>query len=306
MVRTRVLATTWLSLAAICVAPGLAAAQMPLWLPGQRTNPVYSTEVRDRVPYWLELPRVARISTGDGLLMRPLHNSAISFENLKLGILVGALRNHGACATDLSVRLQYVDKNWAPMGQPLYNEARVSRVEPGGILPFRFRLRTIADSKVPPSAYVIVIEQDDKPMANPFKWDRWVSSAAESSIDRSPCPAGDTRLVAEVTRRQPLREGFLLEGTTTLAEGGPVRADGIVLTAVLRDAQHEVLEVLVGTPRIRNRDMPDGVLTAGRPVDFRLHTDMPLGKDVAHVDVMVELLPDARVAGTDRPKPDVP
>ena len=306
MLRTRVLATTWLSVAAMCAAPGLAAAQLPLWLPGQRTNPVYSTEARDRVPHWLELPRVARISTGDGLLMRPLHNSAISFENLKLGILVGALRNDGACATDLSVRLQYVDKDWAPMGPPLYNEARVSRVEPGGILPFRFRLRTIADSKVPPSAYVIVIEQDDKPLANPFKWDRWVSSTAENSIDRSPCPASDTRLVAEVTKRQPLREGFLLEGTTTLAEGGPVRADGIVLTAVLRDAQHEVLEVLVGTPRIRKRDMPDGVLTAGQPVNFRLHTDMPLGKDVAHVDVMVELLPDARVAGTNRPKPDVP
>ena len=192
------------------------------------------------------------------------------------------------------------------MGPPLYNEARVSRVEPGGILPVRFRLRTIADSKVSPSAYVIVIEQDDKPMANPYKWDRWVSSAAQSAIDRSPCPASDTRLVAEVTKRQPLREGFLLEGTTTLAEGGPVRADGIVLTAVLRDAQHEVLEVLVGTPRIRKRDMPDGVLTAGQPVDFRLHTDMPLGKDVAHVDVMVELLPDARVAGTNQPRSDVP
>lgn len=306
MVRTRLLATTWLSLAGMFAVPGPAAAQMPLWLPGQRANPVYSSEVRDRVPHWLELPRVARISTGDGLIMRPLHNSAISFENLKLGILVGALRNDGACAADLSVRLQYVDKDWAPMGPPIPNEARVSRVEPGGILPFRFRLRTIADAKVPPSAYVVIIEQDDRPMANPYKWDRWVSASAENSLDRSPCPATDTRLVAEVTRRQPLREGFLLEGTTTLTEGGSVRADGIVLTAVLRDAQYEVLEVLVGTPRIRKKDMPDGVLTAGQPVDFRLHTDMPLGKDVAHVDLMVELLPDARVAGSGSPRPDVP
>lgn len=306
MVRTRVLATTWLGLSAMCVAPGQVAAQMPLWMPGQRTNPVYSTEARDRVPHWLELPRVARISTGDGLIMRPLHNSAISFENLKLGILVGALRNDGGCAADLGIRLQYVDKDWAPIGPPLYNEARVSRVEPGGILPFRFRLRTIADAKVPPSAYVVIIEQDDKPLANPYKWDRWVSAAAENAIDRSPCPSTETRLVAEVTRRQPLRDGFLLEGTTMLAEGGPVRADGIVLTAVLRDAQHEVLEVLVGTPRIRKKEMPDGVLAAGQRVDFRLHTDMPLGKDVAHVDLMVELLPDARVAATDQPKPDVP
>ena len=146
MVGTRRLGVMWLSVVVMCVAPGLAAAQMPLWAPGSRTNPVYTTEARDRVPHWLELPRVARISTGDGLVMRPLHNSAISFENLKLGILVGALRNDGACATDLSVRLQYVDKEWAPIGPPLYNEARVSRTEPGGILPFRFRLRTIADS----------------------------------------------------------------------------------------------------------------------------------------------------------------
>lgn len=277
--------------------PLTVQAQMPVFLPGQRTNPIYSTERRDALPHWLELPRDARIRTGDGIEMTPLHNSAISLENLKLGVLVGALRNDGACASDLSARLQYVDQDWQPMGPAIPNEARVSRVEPGGILPYKFRLRTIADAKVPPSAYIVIIEEYGKPIVKPYTSTRWVSSGAQANIDRSPCPTSETRLEAVVTKRLPLREGFLLEGTTTLLSGGPVRADGVVLTAVLRDRKNDVLEVLVGAPSFTRRGLPTGVLEAGQELKFRLHTVMPLGREVAHADVMVELLPDAQVAG---------
>lgn len=281
-----------LAVLALSTAPVGLRAQSSAF--GGQGFAVYSTERRDAVPAWLELPRTARISTGDGLTFTPLHNAAVSFENLRIGVLVGALRNTGACAAQLSVRLQYVDANWQPMGEPIQNEARVSQVAHDGILPYRFRLRTIEDAPTPPAAYVVIIEQDDAPMADPFHWNRWVSSTPKTPVT-TPCPPSDTRVEADVHRRQPLRAGFLIEGTTTLVEGGPVRGDGIVLTAVLRDAKHDVLEVLVGTPRLRGRET---TLAAGAAVPFRLHTDMPLGREVAHVDVMVELLPDARVTGT--------
>lgn len=276
-------------------AAALASAQLPLFGPYGSRIPVRSTDMREEVPRWLELPREARISTGDDLRLTPLHNSAISFETLRIGVLVGALRNDGACATNLTARLQYVDASWQPVGPPIANEARVSQVEPGGILPFRFRLHTIEMAKVPPAAYVIVIEQDHRPIADPFAWNRWVSTRP-AVVDRSPCPQRPATLAALVSKRQPLPEGFLLSGTTTIVAGGPVRADAIVLTAVLRDKAQDVLEVLVGTPTVRKKDETDGTIAQGQPLAFRLHTPMPVGREVAHVDVMVELLPDASVA----------
>ncbi len=259
--------------------------------------PVYSTERRHEVPRWVELPRESRIRTGEGIDLQPLHNSAISFENLKLGLLVGALRNTGRCVSNVSARLQYVDAAWQPMGEAIPNEARVSQVEPGGILPFRFRLRNVADSSAPPAAYVVLVEEDDKPLTDPFSWTRWVSSSATETIDGSPCPPSDTRFDTTVTRTSPLRNGYRVDGRTTLVAGGPVRADGLVVTAVLRDRKGEVLEVLAGTPTFKPRDVPAGVMLTGQAVEFRLQTDIPLGKDVTDVDVMVETLPDA-VLGT--------
>lgn len=284
-----------------CVVCGVlgawpVGAQFPVFTPGERTTPVYGTRSRNHVPHWLELPRSARISTGDDIRMSPLHNAAISFENLKLGVLVGALRNDGGCLSSLNIRLQYVNEDWQPVGPPIPNEARVSEVGPGGILPYRFQLRTIADAKVPPAGLVVIVEQDHKPMTNPYTWNRWVSTAPRTEADNGPCPAPATRLETSVTKRQALREGYLVEGTLRLVEGGPVRADGLVITALLRDEADGVLEVLVGTPRAERRDPSPGVLEPGETVRFRLHTVMPLGRDVKDVDVMVEVLPEAVVA----------
>jgi hypothetical protein len=264
-------------------------------------NVVTSTEVRESVPRWLELPRQARVQTGDDLDMKPLHNAAVSLESLRIGILIGALRNDGTCATDVNARLQYVDANWKPMGPPIPNEARVSRVEPGGIFPYRFRLRNIGESDEPPAAYLVIVEQDGKPMANPYSWTRWVDPQS-AVVERTPCPASDTTMEAVVTRRNASRSGYLLQGTVTVEEGGPVRADGLVITAILRDSDDNLLEVLVGTPTYRERDVPTGVLATGQQVGFRLRTDVPLGRSVAQIDLVAELLPDARVDQAPQPR----
>ena len=62
-----------------------------------------SVEVRATLPMWVAMPQSARILTSEGLELRPLKNSAVTYENARLGVLVGALRNSGGCARDLSV-----------------------------------------------------------------------------------------------------------------------------------------------------------------------------------------------------------
>lgn len=272
----------------------VAATQAPMFPGGIRT-PIYSAERRERIPPWMELPRTARLSIGDGLRFRPLHNSAVSFENLKIGVLVGAMRNDGDCATSLNARLHYVDAQWQPLGDGIPNEARVSQVEPGGLLPYRFRLRNVDDSTRAPAAYVIVVEQDHNPLANPFSWDRWVSTRPDTTPPRA-CEPTATRVTAQVSSRTRMRDGYLVGGTITLVEGDAVRADGVVITALLRDKQDQVLEVLVGTPSQRDRALRDGLLLPDTPVPFRLRTDIPVGDEVDDVTVMVELLPDAVVS----------
>ncbi len=279
----------------VALPPTLVAGpQMPLF-PGGARMPVYSVESRDNVPPWMELPRTARISTGDGLRFTPVHNSAVSFENLKIGVLVGAMRNDGDCATAINVRLHYVNAEWEPIGDGIPNEARVSQVPPGGLLPFRFRLRNV-DAKTPaPAAYVIVVEEDHDPLANPFTWDRWVSSKPATTPPKA-CEPSATRVEADVTRRSRFRDGYRIGGTIALVQGDAVRADGVVITAVLRDEYGHVLEVLVGTPSPARGTLSDGRLVPETPVPFQLRTDIPVGEDVADVDVMVELLPDAIVS----------
>lgn len=275
-------------------APAIAWAQLPPFLP----NSTYATEAREKVPHWLEVPRTARLSLGDGVTFVPVENAAVSFENLKLGILVGALRNDGACASRLQARLQYVDAQWQPLGPPIPNDARVSQVEPGGLFPYRFRLRTIDDMPQPPAAYVIVLERDDAPMANPFRWDRWVSASATAPAP-TPCAAVPTAFDVEVTRRQPLRQGFMLEGVATITRG-LVRPDGLVLTAVVRDARGRILEVLVGTPRTERGSDPGVPMGAGTARRFRMTSDIPIGHDAGPIDVYVEVLPEATL-GDGRP-----
>jgi hypothetical protein len=135
----------------------------------------------------------------------------------------------------------------------------------------------------------------DAPQAGPLRWNRWIDASRPAGAPQ-PCTQAQRRVETTVTKRLPMREGFRLEGTVTLAAGAPIRADGMTVTALLQDENDQVLEVLVGTPTFRVRDYPDGVLREGQSVPFVLRTDIPLGRSPRAVTVMVELLPDAAVA----------
>lgn len=263
----------------------------------EHNAPVYVTRSRDRVPLWMEVPREARLQTGDGLTFTPLRNSAISYENLKLGVLVGVLRNDGPCVQNLSARLHYVDAEWQPIGSAIPNDARVSRVEAGGLLPFRFRLRDLAERGDPPSGFVIVVEEDERPLDRPFAWHDWAAGEPRDIGTAAACTSPAAQIETSTPRRLRRRDGYVLIGTATVVGSRQVRADAIVFTAVLRNATGDVLEVLVGTPLDRGANTADvvsGPLPAQR-LEYRLQTDIPLGGDVADVLVMAEALPDAVV-----------
>jgi hypothetical protein len=104
-------------------------------------TPTRSVTVRDTAAPWIAIPQRGRIRTSEDLKMEPLRNSVVAYENARIAVLVGVLRNNGACATNLSVRLRYTDKNWQPIGEPVENDALVSQVDSDGLLPFRFPLR---------------------------------------------------------------------------------------------------------------------------------------------------------------------
>lgn len=252
-------------------------------------------EVRPVLPPWVAMPEHARILTSDGLELRPLKNSAVTHENARLGVLVGALRNTGGCARALSVRLQYTDERWQPVGMPIDNEARVSQVAPGDVLPYRFRLRRTDEFEVTPSGYIVQVTEADKPVAAALQW-----VSATRTVDRSPCPpASLVSSVQERSRRATL-SGYRVEGTLTIVSGGPVRPDGIMLTALLLDEAGEVLEVLTGIPET-SRSQPAAPIENAQPVAFRLSTGIPLGKAVKTVQFFTEVLPGAEVA---EPQPD--
>ncbi|WP_239490524.1 hypothetical protein [Luteitalea sp. TBR-22] len=250
-----------------------------------------SVEVRPTLPLWVAMPREARILTSDGLEMRPLRNSAVTYENAKLGVLVGALVNAGGCARNLTVRLQYTDDHWRPMGDPIENEARVSHVDPGAALPYRFRLRRNDEFAAPPSGYIVQVTEEGKPVAAPLQWvDR------NRKTDASPCPATD--LVTSITekRRRATLSGYRVDGMLTVQSGGPVRPDGLMLTALLLDEAGEVLEVLTGIPEPKPKELPTGLIENAHAIPFSLSTGIPLGKAVHTVRFFAELLSDARLA----------
>ena len=82
--------------------------------------------------------------------------------------------------------------------------------------------------------------------------------------------------------------------------GGPLRADGITLTALLLDKDGQVLEVLTGTPDITGLNLPGGLLQDSHAAPFTLVTPVPLGRWVAEVQVFAEVLPDAELAAPDQ------
>ena len=174
------MAVLWLTASA---ASAGAQATGPLNTMTLPRAPTSSVEVRPMLPAWVAMPPTARILTSDGLEMRPLRNSAVTWENAKVGILVGALTNAGGCARDVRAFLQYTDHRWQPMGDPIESEARVSEVQPGGVLPYRFRLKRADDFPVAPSGYILQVVEDGKPVADTLQW----VSTARGDADGGVC-----------------------------------------------------------------------------------------------------------------------
>lgn len=290
-------ASALLCLATCATAPAFAQIGiMDLSRPPTQSR---SVDVRAAIPPWVAMPSSARILTSEGLEMRPLRNSAVTYENAKLGVLVGALRNAGGCSRNLSVRLQYTDDHWRPVGMPIENEARVSQVEPGGALPYRFRLRRADDFGVPPSGYILQVSEDGRAVAATLQW-----VSGDRKIDVSPCPPASLTVNTDVRKRRATLSGYRIDGTLSVLKGGPVRPDAVMLTALLLDDAGDVLEVLTGIPDARPADLPTGLIENGRSLPFSLSTAIPVGKAVATTQVFTELLPDARVASDGPSKPN--
>lgn len=254
-------------------------------------TPDRSVEVRDALPSWVALPRSARVLTSKGVEMRALKNSAVTLENAKSGVLVGALRNAGGCAKALSVRLQYADANWRPVGQAIESEVSATRVEPGGILPYRFRLLKNEDFQTPPAAYILQVAEEGRPVAQTIEW-----ISGQKVIDSSPCPPPPVAIETQVKGTRATLSGYRVTGSLTLSQGGPVRPEAIGITALLLDDRGEVLEVLIGRPTPKPKDLPAGVVANGQPLPFVLSTPVPLGRAVAKVEISTELLSDDREA----------
>lgn len=246
--------------------------------------------VGDALPTWVVLPTTARILGSAGVEMRPVRNSAVTHENIRVGVLVGALRNTGRCARNLTVRLQYTDDHWRPMGAPVENEARVSQVDPDGLLPYRFRLARRDAYPEPPSGYILQITEDDKPVARTVEW-----VATDAKPDTTPCPPPPLGFESVVRQSRSTLDGYRVAGTLSLLRGGPVRADALMMTALLLDADGEVLEVLTGVPELKKKQDDDGVMVDGQSAPFNLSTQMPLGKAVKEIHFFTEALPDAQV-----------
>lgn len=249
-------------------------------------------EVSDVAPPWLALPSNARVLTSEGMEVRPLRNSGVSYENFKLGLLVGALKNHGNCAQDITVRLQYTDDRWQPIGDPIESEARVSVVEPDGLVPYRFRLRRADEMPTAPSGYIIQVSEQGKPVSGTLQW-----VTDTKTLDPVPCPPATLRLRTVSNRWRPTLNGFRITGSLTVEAGGPVRPDGVTLTAVLLDRDGQVLEVLTGIPDVDEKTVASGTLLTGQTVPFTLSTPIPVGKAVSSVLLFPEALPDAQVEG---------
>lgn len=253
--------------------------------------PTSSVEVRATLPPWVAMPITARILTSAGLEMRPMRNSAVTWENARLGVLVGALANAGPCARDVRAFLQYTDHRWQPIGPPIESEARVTQVEPGGVLPYRFRLKRNDEFDVAPSGYILQVVEDGKPVADVLQW-----VSPTKTVAPVPCAPADALLTPVVTQSRSSLRGYRVAGTLTVTAGGPIRADAITLTVLLRDAGGDVLEVLTGIPTVSAKAFPAGVIETGQSVPFSVSTAVPLGKAVATTTVFTEVLADARPA----------
>jgi hypothetical protein len=304
---TAALRAGWMAVLCMSASAASARAQAtgPLNTMTLPRAPIESVEVRPTLPTWVAMPTTARILTSDGLAMRPLRNSAVTWENAKIGVLVGALTNAGGCARDVRAFLQYTDHRWQPLGVPIESEARVSEVQPGGVLPYRFRLKRADTFPVAPSGYILQVVEDGKPVADTLQWIS--SSAPASPAPASACAAGRVVLDTVVTRSRATMSGYRVTGTLTVTAGGPIRPESIVVTALLRDASGDVLEVLTGVPVANEKDTKSSAFGSrttageqsienGQVLSFSIVTAIPLGKSVATTTMFTDVLDDAQAA----------
>lgn len=246
-------------------------------------------------PEWLAIPAEGRLATSDGVDLAPLQNASVSYENAALGMLVGAFRNTGTCLRDASVRLQYTDEQGAPIGDAIENEARVTLVEPEGLLPYRFRLKKKADLPRVPAGYVVQVAEAGRAVTTGLRW-----VEAGKAPAREACPSRPYAFDVSMGKARASWQSFRVSGTLRLRAGGPLRPEGLTITALLLDKDQQVLEVLTGTPDVEGAALPTGLLENDASLPFTLATPVPLGKWVADVKVFAEVLPDAQVAAPDR------
>ncbi|MCC6162703.1 MAG: hypothetical protein IT182_05070 [Acidobacteria bacterium] len=272
-----------------CVAATPARAQIGFDL---MRPPTSTREVRvsDRLPLWVALPTSARILGSRGVEVQPVRNSGVTLENTKLGFLVGALRNTGSCLNDVSLRLQYTNDRWAPIGPKLENEARVSRVEPDGLIPYRFRLANRSEFTEQPSGYILEVTEGDAPVGKTLEWVEKGTVGA-----RTPCEPTSLRIEGVVDKARASLEGHRVDGEIHVIAGGPVSADGITVTVVLLDEDGHVLDVMTGIPSPKVGKATVDAFTDGMRARFEIRSPVPLGKAVRQRDVFIEVLPGARV-----------
>lgn len=277
------------AVACLLATASLAPAQDPR---GVR-QPMVERDVRvtHLPPEWLAIPEAGRLATAEGVDVRPLQNASVSYENATLGMLIGAFRNVGACLRGVSVRMRYTDEQGAPIGDPIENEARVTTLDREALLPYRFRLRKKSDLARPAAGYLLEVTADDRPGTLGLH-----VMETDTEVERDACPARP--FTFEVTRgkSQAKWTSYHVAGTLRVVDGGPIRPDGITLTALLLDKDQQVLEVLVGAPDLEGIALPTGFVENGQVVPFTLATPVPLGKWVAEVQIFAELLADAQVS----------
>ena len=281
----------WMAVLLVAVSAVSARAQAtgPLNTMSLPRAPTASVEVRPTLPAWVAMPQTARILTSAGLDMRPLRNSAVTWENARVGILVGALTNTGGCARDVRAFLQYTDHQWQPLGSPIESEARVSEVPPGGVLPYRFRLKHANDFPVAPAGYILQVVEAGKPVAATLQW---VSPSAKTAP--AACVTRDVALSTVVTRSRATMSGYRVMGTLTVTSGGPIRPEAIAVTALLRDASGDVLEVLTGVPVTSDKGESSAGIENGQVLSFSIATGIPLGRSVATTTMFTDVLGDAQ------------
>lgn len=284
----------WLSIACagllLCAAGSVQAGQQGFgWDLMRPPTAERRVEVTTTLPHWAVLPRSARILASKGVEVTSVKSSAVTLENAKLGLLVGALRNEGGCLRDVVIRLQYTDENWRPLGDAIESEARVGRIEPGALIPYKFRLAGTSDFETPPSATIIQVSEAGRPVSDLLAW-------TDGTDESKPIPCASEPDVVSMSleKHRATQSGYRLEGKVRV-ETGTVRPDAVALTVLLLDDAGEVLDVLTGVPD----DGPsnsDGTMSAGEERRFRMFSPMPLGKSVKSTHVFVQTLTDAALS----------